>query len=189
MDQITLVRLLNYDPETGCLTWRERVASDFSGWGRGKNKDALPEWRVIRWNKRYAGCEVNSVDVQSGYSRIYLFDRSLYKHRVIWVMLNGPIPPKMEIDHINGNRADNRLVNLRLVSVTENAKNRTVSKRNTSGVNGVHFDRRRGVWVAKIRADGVEQKLGDFPTKAAAAAARKEANDAMGFTVRGEAAA
>src|SRR5699024_11445694 len=68
----------------------------------------------------------------------------------IWEMHHGKIPEGMEIDHINGIRDDNRIDNLRLVTSRTNDTNRAKSKANTSGVVGVCWDKRKGLWLVRI---------------------------------------
>lgn len=71
-------------------------------------------------------------------------------------------PEAMVVDHINGDRMDNRRCNLRIVTHAQNAKNRTISKNNTSGCLGVYWDSFEGRWEAKIQIDGEEIRLGRF---------------------------
>lgn len=74
-----------------------------------------------------------------------------FAHRFIWEAFNGPIPEGMDIDHINGNRADNRLVNLRLATRVENSLNRQRANRNSaSGVRGVYFHKSSGCWCFAV---------------------------------------
>lgn len=80
-----------------------------------------------------AGSSAGSL-LDSGY---YTLSPRGYVHRLIWQLLNGPIPEGMEIDHINGNRSDNRIQNLRLVTRTVNCHNIGKTYRNTSGAVGV----------------------------------------------------
>ncbi len=68
----------------------------------------------------------------------------------------------MDIDHINGNKSDNRIDNLRLATFSENSWNAEKRSDNTSGHKGVSFDKRRGVWVAYINAYGKRKHLGRF---------------------------
>ena len=89
-------------------------------------------------------------------------------HRVI-----AKAPDDMEVDHINGNKLDNRLVNLRLCTHRENGKNSGISVRNTSGYKGV-TKASPNRWQARIRVDGELISLGLFETKEGAALAYNE---------------
>lgn len=113
-----------------------------------------------------------------GYVRVKINCISYRAHRVIWLVTYGEWPDG-QIDHINGVKDDNRIENLRTVSVTGNQQNQHVRVDNTSGVTGVIFD--RGYWTAKIRANGKRLHLGRFKTLEAAAAARKAAELLYGF--------
>lgn len=71
--------------------------------------------------------------------------------------------PEEEVDHINGNRLDNRRSNMRLATRHQNAKNAPAPRSNTSGVKGVSWDKTRGRWVARIRiGPGRRLELGRF---------------------------
>jgi HNH endonuclease/AP2 domain len=92
-------------------------------------------------------------------------------HRMLWESVNGSIPFGLEIDHINGNKKDNRIVNLRLVSRAQNAENRhKPHKGNTSGVKGVSWYARYGCYVAQICTQGRRITLGYRKTLAEAEA-------------------
>lgn len=107
-----------------------------------------------------------------GYVRIHINGKPEYVHRVIWEHVNGPIPKGMHVDHINGNKADNRIINLRLVSPTQNAQNRhTAAKGTRSGVKGVGWDKHAGKWVAQIKGPLGRYKLGMFDSIDEASAA------------------
>jgi hypothetical protein len=107
---------LHYDPETGIFTWKPRGPGDKS------------------WNTRYAG-EVAGFIKDDGYRQINI-DGKLYRAaRLAWFITHGEWPQN-EIDHINRVRDDNRLVNLRDVTPTENSNN----KYNNNGLpEGVHW--------------------------------------------------
>lgn len=70
-------------------------------------------------------------------------------HRVAWALSHN-CQPAGEVDHINGNRSDNRLCNLRLVSSSEQNMNRRLSGRNKSGVKGVCWEASRRKWRATV---------------------------------------
>jgi len=96
---------------------------------------------------------VNSAD---GYIQVVRDQKRIKLHRLIWTELIGKIPPGYEIDHINGNRVDNRLENLRVVSRATNTLNKKMSARNTSGYTGVGKGPKDGYWLAKWTKDGIE---------------------------------
>jgi hypothetical protein len=152
---------LDYDPETGVFLWRYC--------------DDMPR----RWNTRYAGT-VAGVDVGNGYRRIGIGGKMHGAHRLAWLIVTGEWPDA-EIDHINGDRSDNRIANLREVSCTENGRNKAMPKNNTSGVIGVGWDSGAGKWRAAIGVAGRNIFLGLFTDIASAIAARKAAEIAYGF--------
>jgi len=142
-----LCALLDYDPDTGVLTWR--VA-------RGSNAPA----------GGVAGC-----DRGDGYRRIEIDGRRIYAHRIAWAISIGEWPVS-QIDHVNGIRDDNRLANLREATHAENHQNRRRSQRNSkSGFLGVHFRKNVGKWQAGINIGRERKYLGLFATAELAHAA------------------
>jgi len=100
----------------------------------------------------------------------YLFNgvrRFVRFHRIVM-----HAKPKQCVDHINKNRADNRKENLRLCERSENDRNRSLYRSNTSGVAGVYFDRQRKKWAASITYDRKKLYLGRFDQKEEAIFAR-----------------
>ncbi|WP_082492943.1 HNH endonuclease signature motif containing protein [Acidovorax sp. Leaf160] len=91
-----------------------------------------------------------------------------------WLYVNGAWPDG-QIDHINGNRADNRIANLRVCSNADNGQNRGVNANNRSGSPGVSFHSKAQKWQAHIGIQGVRHALGFFASKEDAAAAYVEA--------------
>lgn len=75
-------------------------------------------------------------------------------HRLIWTMLVGEIPDGYMIDHIDGNRVNNCISNLRLATRVENQRNAKMRCDNTSGAKGVSFDKRAGKWRVQVRLAG-----------------------------------
>lgn len=173
-DQATLLKLLRYEPETGKLFWRERTPDMF--FGAIQNR----EHTCASFNSSWAGEEAFTATMLNGYKIGAIGHRSLTAHRVIWTMITGDWP-KADIDHINGDRADNKWCNLRSVSRRENLKNMAISKRNTSGHIGVYKDRRRGAFFAQIKVDGETINLGSFGSFDEAVIARKAAERKYGF--------
>lgn len=169
--KVPLRELCSYDPKTGHLHWLPRTSSLFTG---GRYDSAR---RAARWNTRYAGTLVGA-DSGTGYLVCRALGVSLKCHRVAWEIYYGT-PPKGCIDHINGDRADNRIENLRDVDRQGNSRNSGMRSDNQSGVVGV---RRRGNrWVANIRRGGVQVFLGSFLDLESAAEARRDAALAAGY--------
>lgn len=104
----------------------------------------------------------------------------LRAHRVIMAMLTGDWPPH-EVDHINGDKSDNRPENLRLVTRTENGRNARKPLHNTSGIIGVSWHKAAQKWRASIKVNSVNKHLGVYRTKSEAIAARKRAESEYGF--------
>lgn len=119
--------------------------------------DYLNQWKWY-FNGRYA---VRTPHKNRGAKAIRM-------HRVII-----KAPDSLEVDHINGNKLDNRISNLRLCTHSENGKNSGISIRNTSGYKGVHRASPNR-WQARIRVDGELLSLGYFKTKEEAARAYNE---------------
>ena len=165
-DRDHLWKLLDYDPETGELTWKPRPDSSFKD-GRAAHT----------WNSRFAGKPALNGTCENGYRHGRLEYKRYAAHRIIWMMMTGEDP--IEVDHINGVRDDNRFSNLRSVSAAENRKNMRLSRYNKSGVSGV-AETEDG-WTAKITIGGTPIWLGLHATKAEAVAARVAAERVSGF--------
>ena len=146
-----LRRILSYDPETGVFRWRVKTCLKVRvGNVAGSLNDS--GYILIRCGKRYRA------------------------HRLAWLYVYGNWPDKL-IDHINGDRKDNRITNLRVVSDTENAINKCRQSNNTSGYTGVHWDRRRKKWSAHIKINKKKKTIGRFDSLQEAIDARRIAVD------------
>lgn len=145
-----LRRVLDYDQATGQFTWKVRI-------GKGRAYPGKP-----------AGCvheRRGAFDVLVSYNyRIY------QAHRLAWLYVYG-VWPNGILDHINGNRRDNRIANLRPCTPRQNLANSRLRSNNTAGVKGVWYDKDRDKWAARIRRDGKRVMLGRFETKEEAAEA------------------
>lgn len=172
--QAVLLQLLQYDPETGKLYWRERGLEWFASGRYSADRNAAI------WNTRFAGKEAFFSLDGHGYPMGSVLGEPYRAHRVIWKMITGEEPAM--IDHINGDRADNRLQNLRPATHAENLRNCRMSKNNTSGANGVRLDDKTGLWHAQIMVNYKTINLGLFPSRDEAIAARQNANSRFGFS-------
>lgn len=149
MDQKSLIALFHYNHAVGQFEWRERP-----------NK--------VR-NDGYAGCLDND-----GYRVIRVGGKNFKAHRLAWLYVYGGWP-KGPLDHINGDRADNRICNLRLASPNENMWNSPKQVNNTSGFKGVTFYPVTRRWQARICVNGKRINLGMYPTAAQAGSAYRDA--------------
>lgn len=165
-----LRELLDYDPQTGAFTWRSREGYLFDS-----------PTSQAQWNARFAGKRAfTSIHKTHGYTQTTILSHVQRGHRVAWAIHYGSWP-EGEIDHINGDRTDNRIANLRDVGRTENGRNLCLSRRNKSGVLGVSWDAQRERWFASIRHQGKSVALGRFDSLEAASAARRRAEQDFGF--------
>ena len=164
---------LEYSPETGKLFWKSRPQRHF------QNKRA---WSA--WNTRCAGREAFTGLIK-GY-RFGVFNNKKYMaHRVAWAIYYGSWPQR-SIDHINGVRDDNRISNLRDISVADNARNMWAKKIDRALPTGVHIDPRakKHPYYAAIKVDGKQRRLGAFATVEAANTAYRNAAMQHGFSLR-----
>lgn len=134
------------------------------------------------WNSRWAGKQAFIQVAADGYLSGTITARVLLAHRIAWAIYHGEEPDRT-IDHINGDRADNRICNLRLVPMVENARNLSLRKDNKYGHMGI-WKRPEGgsrPWRACIKVNYRQITLGYFATKEEAIAARKAAELNYGF--------
>ena len=117
---------------------------------------------------------------RSGYRKMKIKQATFEIHRLIWVMFNGYIPVGLQVDHINRDRLDNRIENLRLVTHRQNAEN---NSRNMSGVPGVHWNRFERKWQAYFKVNGKTITVGRFKDFDDACAAKDAAMREMGIAV------
>ncbi len=142
-------------------------------------RDGKLFWLVNPSTGVKAGQEAGAVHLL-GYGRLQIGGRFMTSHRIIWLMHYGEWPVD-EIDHINGNRAENRIENLREVSHLENMRNLKISKANTSGTTGVGWKKKDKKWFACISLPQGMKYLGYFSNKDDAIAARRAAEKEYGF--------
>lgn len=161
-----VAKLVDYDPETGVMTWR---------WREGVPKG---------WNTRFAGKECGRIN--GGY-RVLAYKpvdgkkRMIRSHRLAWFIHHSKLP-KGEIDHVDGQKANNSITNLRDVSPTLNMRNRKMMRNNTSGITGVSYAKKSDKWRAHARLDSRQIHLGYFGDISEAEAAVKAFRAKHGFT-------
>ena len=129
---------VNYNKETGEFSWKRPL--------QGRRKSAFGR------------------QTSTGYAQVRLFGRQIFTHRLAWLIVHGSWP-KGQVDHINGNPADNRIENLRDVSPSINQQNqRRAHKKNKCGLLGAHFNN-DGRYTSRIWVEGKRVYLGSFRTK------------------------
>lgn len=149
--------LLDFNPETGELWWKERTERGF----------------------RFAGRPALTYIDNRGYRVGSLNYRREQAHRVIFLLANGFLPEA--VDHINGDKLDNRAANLRPATKQINARNMKRPANNSSGCVGVSYSKRRGLWRAYITIDDQQLFLGEHKDFGSAVSARKAAEFAHNF--------
>lgn len=140
--------LLDYDKDTGTLMWRVRR-------GAGVKPGSIAGSRC-----------------RKGYIQVVVMGRSYKAHRIAWLLATGEWP-RYQIDHINGIRDDNRWINLRQATNSQNMMNRCKPYKNRTGLKGVaQFGRR---FQARVMVNGKRVSLGMFDSAEAAHAAYRKA--------------
>ena len=128
--------LLSYDPATGEFRWRRSRRGLFAG--------------TVAGNTRAPGYRVIMID-----------GRTYYAHRLAWLYVHGGWPA-YDVDHIDGDKDNNAISNLRQATVSENIRNRGKLSTNTSGVKGVCWNKKLGKWQASITLHRKQISLGYF---------------------------
>lgn len=146
----TLIENLRYDPVTGYF-YRLRSSS----------------WAKI-------GDRAGRKDDPETYTLIGLLGHKYTAHRLAWLYVHGEFPKGM-IDHINRDKSDNRIENLREVTRAQNAMNSKMNVKNSSGYKGVFFHRGRQEWRAQINIRNRVVNIGKFASAEAAHLARLRA--------------
>lgn len=149
INQKELKQILEYNPDAGVFIW------------------AKPRKKVIIGSE--AGCLQ-----PDGYVYIGILGTNYSVHRLAFLYMTGEFPEN-HVDHINRVKNDNRWINLRKATPTQNQRNRNINKNNTSFINGVGWDKSRNKWKAYITVNSVLVNLGRSDDKFEAICMRKSA--------------
>jgi hypothetical protein len=150
---------LDYNPETGKFIWKWRDRKHFKS-----------DWSWKKSNTEFAGKVAGRVQKKNKYREIGVNGKVYLAHRLAWVLHYG-VWPEDQIDHINNDRADNRIENLREATRTQNNRNKSSAKGSTSKYLGVSWNKKSNKWRAEIRVDGKDYYLGLFTVEEDAARA------------------
>ena len=153
LTQKLLKELLTYNPKTGDLIWKKRPLEFFT------NCDN-PHLQKTSWNTKYAGNIAGSLG-QNGYLYTRVIDTHYLVHRLVWLLVHGYTPEK-GLDHIDRDKLNNRVENLREVSQSCNMRNKSIQSNNKSGVTGVSWSEERGKWQVYIKSNTVTVGIGRY---------------------------
>jgi len=145
-----LKELLDYNPDTGVFTWKKTVNSRAVVGSVAGNQDCSVYIRITIYKKKYAA------------------------HRLAFLYMTGKWPNKL-VDHINQIKDDNRWVNLRQATTSQNNINSKKQKNNTSGHRGVYWSKKSQMWRVQIKYKSKHRCLGGYTTIEEAAAVYKAA--------------
>eukprot|EP01039_Chlorochromonas_danica_P011494 gene11494-12869_t len=125
---------------------------------------------------------LRSSNHNKGYRKVVLFkngkDSTMLLHRIVCATFYPNPHNKRFVDHIDNDKSNNNLSNLRWCTASENNMNKSISSRNKSGIIGVHLDS-TGKWRAQIKLNGIKKYLGSFNTIRAAQKSRLNAEKLM----------
>jgi hypothetical protein len=139
-----------------------------------------PETGVFRWKQSRGPVRKGQIagSINHGYRRIKIKDKTYSAHRLAWYMVHGEWPEN-EIDHIDGNKDNNSIKNLRPATRSQNMMNSSNKPRtdNTSGARGVYYHKQREKWSAMITVKRKQIYLGIFDDKEEAIEAYRTAKE------------
>ena len=137
---------LNYDPNTGILTWKS----------------------VVRYSNRRIGQQAGRVN-SLGYRQVELLGKKRKATNLIWYMQTGVYPSEKIIDHKNRIKSDDRWENLRESTWAQNQANTGIRSDNTSGYKGIHYCKNINKWRATLQYNKKKVHIGYFDNKKTAA--------------------
>jgi hypothetical protein len=144
--------MFSYDPNSGIIAWKNCYHKEKNGKEAGWTND-------------------------QGYRCIAISNKKFRGHRLAWLIKTGEeVPNDMEIDHIDGNRLNNRWSNLRIATKKQNALNKALRSDNKLGVKGVKYNQKRKKYEAWIRINGKPKRIGYYSTLDEASNAFREAD-------------
>lgn len=149
-----LRQVLEYNPETGIFIWKNRSVDMFIDGKQSAHQSCSS------WNAKYAN-RIASGYQSKGYVYIGINSRNFLAHRVAWKFYYGDEPPRY-IDHIDGNKKNNAIKNLREATQSQNNANSKKFKNNTSGYKGIIWDKSRNKWQVKVQFEGKTIHFGRF---------------------------
>ena len=153
-----VAELLRYDPDAGKLYWKTQMGR------RGK-----------------VGEEAGCLDKSKGYVYIGIGGLKYRAHRLAWLLTYGEMPED-QIDHINGDKADNRIENLRSLTHQENLRAFHKPRVGVSSkYRGVSWHKRIGKWQVRVKIDGKENNEGYFECELEAARAYDKKAEELGY--------
>lgn len=153
IDPVVLRTLLRYDSESGGLYWRHRSPEFFS--------DSTRAHHVSTWNSKHADRAAFSAINRDGYKTGTVLGETHLAHRVTWALEQGSWPVH-QLDHIDGDRLNNRIHNLREATSVENNRNTTSRCNASSKFLGVSWQKKCKKWKSTIRINGIITHLGLF---------------------------
>lgn len=137
----------DYNPISGELVWKKR----------------FPDIGAIKtFNKNFAG-KVAGNNLGDGYRILMYKNKNYLVHRLVWILKTGS-DTAMEIDHIDGNKSNNTMENLREATRPQNCVNTRVSSKSKTGIKGVSYETASGKYKAQININGKQKFLGYFST-------------------------
>jgi hypothetical protein len=136
LSQEYIKSILDYDLDTGIFTWKVNKSQ----------KTKIGD--VAGW-------------LYNGYREIEINNKKYKAHRLAWLYVNGEIPKNL-IDHIDGNRSNNKISNLREATYQENSENYKTPKTNKSGIKNVSWYKSLNKWVVSISIKNIKKTIGYF---------------------------
>jgi hypothetical protein len=123
---------------------------------------------VLYWKIKTARCvkigqPAGTLDKRTGYHRVRVDCKFQKAHRIIFLYHHGYLPDF--VDHIDGNKTNNKIENLRGATLSQNCMNQKISTRNTSGTKGVMWHKRDKKWFVQLRVNSKCHSFGYYEDK------------------------